>query len=103
MRFLFNDQSFSFEALRALGYAAYGGADVGEVVSTAGWIPDGDEAAWYAQWRALAERIHADADRAPPRVIPLAPGSPTCEQATTTGCASFTCASTRPMTLVSAK
>ena len=63
MKFLFDDQSFSFEALRALGYARYGGADIGEVVSTAGRIPDGDETAWYAQWRALAERIHADADR----------------------------------------
>jgi pimeloyl-ACP methyl ester carboxylesterase len=60
---LFSDQSFSFETLRALGYAAYGGADVGEVTSTAGRIPDGDETAWYKQWRALAERIHSDADR----------------------------------------
>ena len=59
---LFSDQSFSFETLRALGYAAYGGADIGEVTSTASRIPDGDETAWYTQWRALAERIHADAD-----------------------------------------
>ena len=61
--FLFNDQSFSFETLRALAYTPYGGADIGEVVSTAGRIPDGDETTWYTQWRALAERIHADADR----------------------------------------
>ena len=47
----------------AFGYAHYGGADIGEVLSTAGRIPDGDEAAWYTQWRALAERIHAEADR----------------------------------------
>jgi dienelactone hydrolase len=60
---LFNDESFRFETLRALGYAHYGGADIGEVFSTAGRIPDGDETAWYTQWRALAERIHADADR----------------------------------------
>ncbi len=60
---IFNDQSFSFETLRALGYAPYGGADIGEVTSTAGRIPDGDKTAWYTQWRALAERIHADADR----------------------------------------
>jgi len=31
-------------------------------VSTAGRIPDGDESAWYTEWRALAERVHADAD-----------------------------------------
>ena len=60
---LFNDKSFSFETLRALGYAPYGGADIGEVTSTASRIPDGDLTAWYTQWRALAERIHADADR----------------------------------------
>jgi len=60
---IFNDQSFSFETLRALGYAPYGGADIGEVTSTASRIPDGDKTAWYSEWRALAERIHADADR----------------------------------------
>jgi hypothetical protein len=57
MTFLFNDQSFSFETLRALGYTSYGGADIGEVTSTASRIPDGDENAWYSEWRALAERI----------------------------------------------
>ena len=60
---IFNDQSFSFETLRALGYTPYGGADIGEVTSTAARIPDGDETAWYSEWRALAERVHADADR----------------------------------------
>jgi pimeloyl-ACP methyl ester carboxylesterase len=63
MTFLFNDQSFSFETLRALAYIPYGGADIGEVTSTASRIADGDKAAWYSEWRALAERIHADGDR----------------------------------------
>jgi dienelactone hydrolase len=60
---MFNHRSFSFEALRALAYAPYGGADIGEVTSTASRIPDGDKAAWYAEWRALAERVHVDGDR----------------------------------------
>jgi len=60
---MFNHRSFSFEALRALAYAPYGGADIGEVTSTASRIPDGDKAAWYAEWRAIAERVHADGDR----------------------------------------
>jgi len=51
-----------FETLRAIGYAPYGGADIGEVVSTAGRIPEGDEGAWYEQWRALAERVGTAAD-----------------------------------------
>jgi pimeloyl-ACP methyl ester carboxylesterase len=60
---LFNDQSFSFETLRALGYAPYCGSDIGEVTSTASRIPDGDLTAWYSESRALAERIHAEGDR----------------------------------------
>lgn len=58
MRFLFDDESFSFEALRAAGYASHGGADLGEVLVTCGNIPDGDEEAWSREWAALAERVH---------------------------------------------
>ena len=31
MKFLFDDDAFSFETLRTTGFAAYGGADLGEV------------------------------------------------------------------------
>jgi pimeloyl-ACP methyl ester carboxylesterase len=68
---MFNHRSFSFEALRALAYAPYGGADIGEVTSTASRIPDGDKAAWYAEWRALAERVHVDGDRSAAQVHPV--------------------------------
>ena len=47
MKFLFDNEAFSYEALRATGYAPYGGADLGEVIVTAWQIPDGDEAAWH--------------------------------------------------------
>jgi pimeloyl-ACP methyl ester carboxylesterase len=59
MKFLFDDESFSFEALRAAGFANYGGADLGEVVATAGRIPEGDETAWHREWKATAERAEA--------------------------------------------
>jgi pimeloyl-ACP methyl ester carboxylesterase len=59
MKFLFENESFSFEALRTAGYACYGGADLGEVLVTARGIPDGDEAAWHQRWKALAQRLHA--------------------------------------------
>ena len=36
MKFLFDDESFSFEALRAAGYASGSGADLGEVLVTCG-------------------------------------------------------------------
>ena len=35
MAFLFRDESFSFETLRAAGAATYDGADLGEVLATA--------------------------------------------------------------------
>jgi pimeloyl-ACP methyl ester carboxylesterase len=58
MKFLFENESFSFETLRAAGFANYGGADLGEVVATARAIPDGDEAAWHSAWRTTARRVH---------------------------------------------
>ena len=57
MKFLFDDEMFSFETLRAAGHGAYGGADLGEVLVTARGIPGGDEAAWQRQWTASAERV----------------------------------------------
>jgi len=57
MKFLFDDESFSFEALRAAGYTAYAGADLGEVLVTCRQIPEGDEQAWSTQWAATAARI----------------------------------------------
>jgi pimeloyl-ACP methyl ester carboxylesterase len=57
------DESFSFETLRAAGYAAYGGADIGEVITTAERVTPGDWESWYREWRALADRIAAIADQ----------------------------------------
>jgi hypothetical protein len=59
MKFLFDDESFSFEALRAAGFANYGGADLGEVLVAARAIPEGDEAAWHREWKAIAQRVEA--------------------------------------------
>ncbi len=57
MKFLFEDESFSFETLRTAGFANYGGADLGEVIVTARAIPEGDEAAWLSEWEATADRV----------------------------------------------
>ncbi|MET0474754.1 MAG: alpha/beta hydrolase [Mycobacterium sp.] len=63
MHFVFDtDESFSFETLRAVGYTAYGGADIGEVITTAERITPGDLESWHREWRALADRIAAIAD-----------------------------------------
>src|SRR5258705_9643365 len=57
MKFLFDDEAFSFETLRTTGFAAYGGADLGEVLTTARQIAEGDEAAWHQAWKATAQRV----------------------------------------------
>lgn len=57
MRFLFHDESFSFETLRGAGFACDGGADLGEVLVTAAAIGEGDEEAWHREWKATADRI----------------------------------------------
>ncbi|MET9535436.1 alpha/beta fold hydrolase [Streptomyces sp. NPDC006649] len=57
MKFLYDDESFSFEALRAAGYATYGGAELGEVLVTCRQVPEGDEEAWSHQWAATAARV----------------------------------------------
>ncbi|QRG70341.1 alpha/beta hydrolase family protein [Brevibacillus choshinensis] len=63
MRIVFEDQTFSFELLRALSYAPYGGADIGECLTTAYRIKEGDFDSWYREWYRTAERIHSRAEQ----------------------------------------
>lgn len=62
--FFADDPQFEFEAIRALGHAAYGGADLGEVLSTVRRIVAGDYESWYHAWLGTAERIADVAKRA---------------------------------------
>src|SRR5258708_10091814 len=57
MKFLFGDESFSFETLAPTGLATYGGAGLGEVLTTARRIAEGDEASWHKAWKATAKRV----------------------------------------------
>lgn len=57
MRLEFHDDQFSFEMLRAVSHAIYNGADIGECLSTAFRIKDGDFASWHAEWSRTADRI----------------------------------------------
>jgi alpha-beta hydrolase superfamily lysophospholipase len=56
-----DDTQFWYEALRVLGHTAYGGADIGEVVTTAARISAGLYDSWYEQWAATAQRVEAEA------------------------------------------
>ncbi len=57
MKFLFDDDTFSFETLRTTGFANYFGADLGEVLATAARIHDGDQGSWHREWQATAARV----------------------------------------------
>ena len=61
-RLIFEAGQFSFQALRTVGYAVNGGADIGECLSTCSRIVDGDTESWYSEWLATAERVDAKAD-----------------------------------------
>lgn len=72
--FFKNDQ-FNFELQCALGQAAYGCGDVGEMLTTAERITDDDFDSWVSEWTAIARRVeqiaagceaagHADSARA---------------------------------------
>lgn len=63
MKILFKDAVFDGQLLRALSHVYYGGADVGECISTAARIREGDTSSWYEQWSATAHRICSSAEK----------------------------------------
>ncbi|MGQ3480081.1 alpha/beta hydrolase family protein [Paenibacillus sp. TY11] len=62
MKLIFDDQTFSFELLRTMGYAAFGGSDVGECLSTAYRIEEENFESWYEEWLKTAIRVHREAE-----------------------------------------
>ena len=64
MREMFKHEDFQFGYETALGSAYRGYAEVGEVLSTAGRIKDGDADEWVREWCATAERLEAAAQEA---------------------------------------
>jgi len=58
-----DDTSFWFETLRVLGATTYGGADIGEVITTAQAITAGDYDSWHDEWLATADRVAAEAEK----------------------------------------
>jgi alpha-beta hydrolase superfamily lysophospholipase len=62
MELVFKDPRYSFETLRALGYAVSGGADVGEVLKTAYSIREGDDEGWHREWLKTAEQCEKSGD-----------------------------------------
>ncbi len=57
-------RQFWFDTVSTLGRAAYGGAGIGEVLTTATAqnIAPGDYDSWHDEWGATADRIAAEAE-----------------------------------------
>lgn len=53
----FEDDDFEFMMALALGATYHRGADVGECLSTAARIEDGDAESWFGEWKATADRL----------------------------------------------
>ena len=66
MKLAFEDNSFAFEFVRNVGFAYYGGADLGEMFATASRIKEGDLESWFTEWdkRAVKTLKRAEADLA---------------------------------------
>jgi pimeloyl-ACP methyl ester carboxylesterase len=62
MKLVFHDPSFSFQLLRILGQTYYGGSDIGECLSTAYRIKEGDTESWYNEWLKTADRVYKYAE-----------------------------------------
>ena len=62
MRVVFQDLTFSLQLLRAISETYNKGADIGECVSTAYRIKEGDFESWYIEWLKTAKRVHKYAD-----------------------------------------
>ena len=72
MKVIFQDPTFSFQLLRTLGSTYYGGADIGECLSTAYRIKEGGFESWYTEWLATAERVNKYGDNSLSQVTKLA-------------------------------
>src|ERR687896_1639769 len=58
MKIVFQDPTFSLQLLRVIGETYYKGADIGECLSTAYRIKEGDFETWHQEWLKTAERVN---------------------------------------------
>src|SRR3712207_3390866 len=58
----FKDDDFEFMMLQALGATYHKGADIGECLSAAASIEDGDYEGWCGAWLATADRVRGFAE-----------------------------------------
>ncbi|MBP2133966.1 pimeloyl-ACP methyl ester carboxylesterase [Methanomicrobium sp. W14] len=59
---IFGDKEFNFQFLRTIGASYSGEADIGECLSTASRITEGDFESWYREWNKTADAIRDAGD-----------------------------------------
>ena len=59
---LMKDELFEAQLLRAMGYAPYGAADIGECLATAGRIAGTELDHWHDEWFSTANRVRETAE-----------------------------------------
>jgi pimeloyl-ACP methyl ester carboxylesterase len=62
LKIVFKDPTFSSLLLRTIAETYYRGADIGECLSTAYRIKEGEFESWYEEWLNTAKRVHSYAD-----------------------------------------
>ena len=62
MKVVFKDPTFSAALLRTIAETYYKCADIGECLSTAYRIKEGDFESWYEEWLKTAKRVHSYAE-----------------------------------------
>jgi hypothetical protein len=62
MKIQFDDPLFEAWTQHPMFTLAEGGAELGEIKSTAARIPEGDRDAWHREWTATAERLYDQAE-----------------------------------------
>ena len=60
---VFKDPQYSFQCLRTMGYTSTDGADIGECLSTASRIKEGNNESWYKEWSKTSKRLEETANR----------------------------------------
>jgi len=62
MRIFFSQPEFDTQLLRAISYTHSGGAEIGECLTTAARIKDGDFDSWYEEWMHTGDRIYKEGE-----------------------------------------
>jgi pimeloyl-ACP methyl ester carboxylesterase len=62
MKVVFHDPTFSLQLLRTIDKIYYKAADIGECLSTAYRIKEGDFESWHIEWLKTAKRVHKYAE-----------------------------------------